>query len=267
MFGRRPDAIRVKNLSPLRRFMPYVSPRRSESLVWASQTLDVTDAMAAIDAWNATHPDLQLTLFQVVLRGIAQTLHARPRLNRFTAGRQYWQRDGVWLSFSAKQAFADDAPVITVKRAFSQAESLADQVAATQGQLTRQRGGEQTQSDKEMSIMLRLPRFAIRFVMWCAARLNDWGLLPGGMIRADPLFASAFVANLGSVGVDGGYHHLWEWGTCPIFCVIGRLHIRDDRQTISLKWTYDERIADAFYAAQGLAQIKNFIEDPAAWAQ
>lgn len=246
--------------------MPYVSPRRSESLVWASQTLDVTRALAAIEAWNGAHPDHHLTLFQVVLRGIAQILHARPRLNRFTAGRQYWQRDGVWLTFSAKQAFANDAPVITVKRAFPADEALIDQVAATQDQLTRQRGGERTQSDKEMGIMLRLPRFLIGAVMWCAARLNDWGLLPRSMIEADPLFTSAFVANLGSVGVDGAYHHLWEWGTCPIFCVIGRLTAEGERHTVSLKWTYDERIADAFYAAQGLAQIKDFIEDPTAWA-
>ena len=40
-----------------------------------------------------------------MLRAIALVLAERPRLNRFTAGGRVWQRDGIWLSFSAKLRF------------------------------------------------------------------------------------------------------------------------------------------------------------------
>jgi hypothetical protein len=34
MFGRRPDAALVRNLSATHRFMPILSPRRNDNLVW-----------------------------------------------------------------------------------------------------------------------------------------------------------------------------------------------------------------------------------------
>jgi hypothetical protein len=42
--------------------------------------------------------------------------------------------------------------------------------------------------------------------MWILHRFNMMGLMPKAMIDHDPLFTSAFVANLGSVGLEAGYH-------------------------------------------------------------
>ncbi len=38
-----------------------------------------------------------------------------------------------------------------------------------------------------------------------------------------PLYSSALLANLGSVGLDSAYHHLYEYGTTPIFVTMGRV--------------------------------------------
>jgi len=55
------------------------------------------------------------------------------------------------------------------------------------------------------------------------------------------------------------YHHLFEYGTIPIFVTIGRLQrapvVCDDgsvgsREVFTLRYTYDERIEDGFYAAR-----------------
>jgi hypothetical protein len=71
------------------------------------------------------------------------------------------------------------------------------------------------------------------------------------------------VASLGSVGLDAGYHHLWEHGTCPVFCVIGRIHEGPDgRRRTVLKWSYDERTEDGLYCAAGLERIRELIESP-----
>ena len=51
-----------------------------------------------------------------------------------------------------------------------------------------------------------------------ASLANAWRLLPRAFVEGDPFFASAFVTNLGSVGLDSAYHHLYEYGTIPIFC-------------------------------------------------
>jgi hypothetical protein len=119
MFGRRPDARLVEELAPIRRFMPFISKRRNDSLVYFAQDVDVEAALAFVDEKNAARPaDAPLTLFHLVLRALARVFDERSRLNRFTAGGRVWQRDGIWITFSAKQRMDDGAPIITVKRRF-----------------------------------------------------------------------------------------------------------------------------------------------------
>src|SRR5207302_1829795 len=83
------------------------------------------------------------------------------------------------------------------------------------------------------------------------------------------LYASAFVANLGSVGLEAAYHHLFEYGTIPIFVTLGRVHrapvVLPDgsvgsREIFTLRYTYDERVEDGFYAARALERLQAGLE-------
>jgi hypothetical protein len=264
MFGRRPDATLVRDAPPVRRFMPFISPRRGESLVYFEQDVSVESALAFVEARNQERSDAPpLTLFHLVLRAIVLTLADRPRLNRFTAGGRLWQRDGIWITFSAKLRFDDDAPILTVKRRLDPTHSLDAMVEAIHSGLESGRSGKKTTADQEVGILLRLPPSLTRLLMWGVDRVDSLGLLPRAMIEGDPMFSSVFVANLGSVGLEAGYHHLWEHGTCPIFCVIGRIKpgAAGDR-VVTLKWSYDERIEDGLYCARGLEGLRELVEHP-----
>lgn len=263
MFGRRPDGHLVRDLSPLRRFMPFVSPRRGDALVYLEHTVEVEAALQLLDQLNGDRPKAaRLTLFHLVLRALAQMLHDRPGLNRFLAGDRYWQRDGVYLTFSAKQRFEETAPILTVKRRFEAGEPLEAMGADVLGKLGVGRSGAKSTSDKEMGLLLRLPPALIRLIMGTARLADRYGLLPRSMIESDPLYTSAFVANLGSLGFDSAFHHLWEWGNCPIFLVMGRITPGPNGRLLHCSWTYDERVADGFYAATGLARVKALLEAP-----
>jgi pyruvate/2-oxoglutarate dehydrogenase complex dihydrolipoamide acyltransferase (E2) component len=104
-------------------------------------------------------------------------------------------------------------------------------------------------------------------------KLDHVGLLPGDFIRKDPLFASLFIANLGSIDMDAGYHHLYEYGNISVFMMVGRIHDEvvvgpDGKPTVrpmmTLRYSFDERIEDGLYAARALDIMKKIIEDPAA---
>ena len=185
-------------------------------------------------------------------------------MNRFTAGGRLWQRDEAWITFSAKQAIEDGARMMTVKRQFPEDETFDEMVDGVLHRLKGRRRGEETSSDKEMKLALDLlPPFAIRAVLWVLKKVNDLGLLPKKMIDDDPLYTSMFVANLGSLGMDAGYHHLWEYGTCPLFSMMGRIHERHDGVKVMVcRYTYDERIEDGLYAGITLASIKEYMENP-----
>jgi hypothetical protein len=264
MLGRRPDAILVRDVSPMRRFMPFISPRRNESLVYFLQTIDAEPGLAFLERFNAARPpERPATYFHLALRAIALALTERPRLNRFVAGGRLWQRDGVWMTFAAKRAFSDDAPLVTIKRRFDQDGSLAEMVDAILDRIGAGRRGARAASDREIDVLLRLPAPLIRLVVRLGRAADGLGWLPRSMIEGDPLFTSAFLANLGSVGLGAGYHHLWEWGNCPIFGVIGRIAPGADRpRTVELKWSYDERVDDGFYAAGSLELVRERLEQP-----
>jgi hypothetical protein len=264
MFGRRPDGRRVEDLPAIRRFMPFISRRRNDSVVYFAQDLDVEAALAFVEEHNESRPsEAPLTLFHLLLRALARVLEERPRLNRFTAGGRIWQRDGIWISFSAKHRMDEDAPIFTLKQRFDLPESLDEMVDRLHGQLRSGRGGRKSTSDREIALLLRLPPFLGRAAVALARIGNELGLLPRSMIEHDPMFASAFVANLGSVGLEAGYHHLWEYGNIPIFCVIGRIKPGPEgRRIATLKWTFDERVEDGLYCARSLERLRELVANP-----
>jgi hypothetical protein len=265
MFGRRPDATLVRDCGAMRRFMPYISPRRNDSVFYLPQDIEVEAALEFIEKRNRERPpERPMTLFHLFLRSLSQAHALRPGVNRFVKGGKLWQRDGIWLSFSAKREIKDGSPMITIKRRFEPAsESLDEMVDGIYDQIRPAKAGRRSTSDKEMGLLLRLPGVGIRAALGLAGLADRFGLLPRTMIEADPLYASTFVANLGSVGHDAGFHHLWEYGTCSIFSVMGRVRSGPEgRRRMRVCWTYDERIEDGLYSYIGIAGIQERLESP-----
>ncbi len=265
MLGRRADASPARDLSNLRRMMPFVSPRRNESLFYMMQDIEVEAALEYVDKKNVERPeDRPLTLFHLLLRAASHAIYLRPGVNRFVKGGRLWQRDGEWLTFSAKRTIQDGSPMFTVKRRFEPAsETLDGMVDAIYDRLGAARAGRRTTSDKETALLLRFPVPIVRAVMALVRLADSLGLLPRAMIEADPLFTSLFLANLGSIDYPAGHHHLWEYGTCSLFGVMGRIEPgANGRRRIRMAWTYDERIEDGLYSYHTLETIRKLIESP-----
>jgi len=265
MFGRRPDAKAAQGLAPMRRIMPYVSPRRNESLFYQAVDVEVEAALEFLEKRNRERPaDRPITLFHLLLRSLSQMFALRPGINRFVKGGRLWDRDGIYLTFSAKRELVDGSPMLTIKRRFDpDGETLEEMVDAIYGRLRPARAGVESTSDKETKGLVRLPGFATWGLIRAADLLDALGLLPRFMIEPDPLYASMFVANLGSVQLPGGFHHLWERGTCSTFCVMGRIEPGPTgRRQMRLYYSYDERIEDGLYASISIAGNHERLENP-----
>lgn len=252
--------------------MAFLMRGRNESAVYFEQHLDLTRTLPWLAERNRGAAS-RATLFHLILHALASVLHERERLNRFTLGRRTYQRTGVFLSFAAKKGMTDDAALATVKRRFPRDEPFG----ALVGELTAEIGGARSQApsamDRELRVLLALPGFLLSLLIALLRRLHAWGLAPRGLIDTDPLHASAFVANLGSLRIDAAYHHLYEHGTCPLFMTIGQVTqvpaVDGDRvvarPTVTLRFTFDERIEDGLYCARSLKLLKQRVEDPASW--
>jgi len=261
MFGRRRDGTLAK-VAPYRRMMPFLMRGRNESVVYFEQRLDLKKATTWIETRN-TRTGQRATMFHLVLYALARVLYERPHLNRFIAGKRIFDRRGVFLTFAAKKAFRDDAPLATVKRGFAKDESFDAMVAALTTDIKVAKSDAISKVDKELGFFLKLPGFilspAVSLLRWLDAR----GLAPKALIGDDPMYTSAFVANLGSLGIDAAYHHLYEYGNCPLFVTVGRIDATTHE--VVIKYSYDERVEDGFYAATALGLLRTWIEDPESW--
>jgi hypothetical protein len=252
--------------------MPYLMRGVNESVVYFELPIDVTETRRFIDDFNAAHPDTRITLFHCVLWAAVKVLNERPRLNRFVAGGRLWQRDGIWISYSAKKRLDDDSPVIVLKRRFEPSESFSEMVDDYYSGLRTGRSDKKSRVDKEIGAVLSLPGPGLRALIALSKAADAVGLLPKSLIDGDPMYSSLFIANLASLKMDAGYHHLYEYGNIPIFCVIGQ--VKDvpvakngsvtTRPIANLRFTYDERVEDGLYAQRSLEVLKLYVEDPSA---
>lgn len=267
----RHEGVRVAKAPTLRRLMPFLMPGRNEAVVFFEQQIEVARAQALVDRINARRPDRRVTLFQVILFALMRTIAARPDLNRFVVGKRLYQRKTIDLSFAVKKEMTDAATLTTVKVTFDPSDTLdaaLDRIAARIGE---GRGAKKLPSEKEMDVVTLLPRALLRLLVWLQGALDYWNLLPRSVIDPDPLYASMFLANLGSVGIDSAYHHLYEYGTIPFFATVGRVKKAvivgegDQpvvREVVSIKYSFDERITDGLYCARSLEIFKHWMDDP-----
>ncbi len=265
---RRPDGALVRDEAPARLIMPYLMPVRNQSLVFQETTYRIAAARAWLRAYNRAHHP-RATLFQLLAYACAVVLHARPRLNRFVSGGRIYQRRGVDVSFIAKQEFTDAGAEATVKVGLVPREPFRDWSARMSGLVgeARQAG---RRVDREIDLVMRLPGPLITGLVALARWLDRWNLYPWFMMREDPMYASLFLANLGSVGVSDAWHHLYEYGTVSIFGAVSapRPHqfVQRDGAVVepglSVRWTFDERIDDAFSSARSLLLVQQIMEDP-----
>jgi hypothetical protein len=273
MLWHRPDGDLVRDVPPTKAIMPYLMRGRNESAVYFEQQVAMRKADAFTRAFNEAHPDTPINVQHLMMWAITHVLDEFPGMNRFVAGGRLYQRRGIWFTYSAKQSLKGASPLLVIKREFDPTESFAEMVAAMAHQLHDDRyGGAVSRSDKDAELILKLPGLLRRLVL-AVGRFGDaFGLLPGSMIRDDPMYASAFFANLASIGMDACYHHLYEYGSIGIFCVIGRATTDpgsptsgpDRRRTMTVRWSFDERTEDGLVAGYALKRAKQILEDPEA---
>ena len=273
MWWRRPDGDLVRDLPPTKRIMPYIMRGRNESAVYFDQQVALRRADAYIRAFNETHPETPIGIQHLVMWTVAQVMDRYPTMNRFVAGGRLYQRRDIWFSYAAKRSLKGESPMVVIKRRFDPAQSFEGMVTDMARQLSEGRYGTgASASDREIGLIMLLPGVGRRLVMAIGRALDAFGLFPRSFIESDPLYASAFFANLASIGMDACYHHLYEYGTISIFAVIGRATTDpgsptsgpDRRRSMTLRWTFDERTEEGLIAGAALKRAKQMLEDPIA---
>jgi hypothetical protein len=263
----RNDGTLVADIGPLRRMLPSLMPSRNGSVVYYEQQLDLTKTLPWLEAREPS-----ITLYELAIAGLVRVWSERPQLNRFIAGGKLYQRDEIAFTISVKKSLDENAPLTSIKAVFGPGDTIAQTCKRVEDLIERGRDKKrETESEKEMRAVTKLPIFIMRWLV-AIQRMVDWyGLLPRFMTRNDPLYSSAYVVNLGSVGLEAAYHHLYEYGNIPFFIVLGRVKkapVVDEsgelvvHDVVHVRYTFDERITDGFYTSTALERFREYIENP-----
>jgi hypothetical protein len=202
---------------------------------------------------------------------LVKILRARPTLNRYIIRRRMYQRQDIVLSFVARKKYSDDSAETNVLVTIKPTDGRAEIIAKLSGEIKTAKSDQVKDDDQLVSLFLRLPRgllrIAIRALQWYDFYIDT----PGFLRNLDPLRCSAYVANLGSVGIDAPYHHLYEWGTCSLFMAFGRIApgvcVGPDgtpavQRQLNIRVALDERIADGYYDARSLEMFNDYLTNP-----
>jgi hypothetical protein len=270
MWWRRSDGRLVRGLSNTRRAMPYFMRGRNEAAVYFEQDLALAKADAFIRAWNQANPMLRIDVFHLAAWGLKEAMDRTPSVNRFVAGGRLYQREGIWFSYAVKQKLEAGSPMVAVKRRFDLDASFADMVAGMAQTQADHKSGRINTTDQELGLLMRFPGSVRRLIMAAIRGLDRLGMLPPSFIRNDPMYCSAFFANMASLGMPPVYHHLYEYGTAGVFGSVGRpvgepggpTSGPDRRRTMTIRWTFDERVDDGLAAWYSLRRVKQVVEDP-----
>lgn len=264
----RPDGTLLPKVHPYRTMMQYIMPTRAESVVYYDLNIPADALLSYIE--EAKEP-LSANMSHCLVAAVAVGIEKCPEMNQFPSGYRLYQRKGRWITFSMKRKKLDKkAKIATVKKEIPEGVTFAELCQLINGDIKEQRSDKVTYHDKEYSLLTKLPRpflsLGIRIVKW----LDYHNLLPADFIEGDALYTSAFIANLGSLGMDTAYHHLYEWGNCPLFLMCGKVveqpvvvdgEVRI-QSVLPIRITYDERIDDGLTASHGLKAVEQVLCDP-----
>lgn len=260
--AKRKDAVEIKKIDPFHSIVPYIMPKRTEAEVSSTEHFDITNLLKYIEKENKKGKKLKL--FHCVCYAIAKTIYHRPKMNIFIAGKKYWQRNDISLSFVAKQEFSDGADEVLMFMKIKPEMTVEDISNIIIGDVNKARKSSGNELDKTMEFVGKLPRFILNIIFFVVSRLEYHGVMPEALSKGDPNYSTVLLSNLGSIGAGAPYHHLSNYGTCSIMTTIGT-YFKDENKkktTLPINIIFDERIADGFYFVNSLKITRFILEHP-----
>jgi len=269
--GDRKDGRLLRDLDSMHFICPIIYPNRCDNEAFISERIDLTALDRYLAEKNVEGIDYKYNLFQCIVTAILKTLYLRPKMNRFIANRNTYQRNEISASFVVKKQFADqggEALAFIHSRPDDNINTIHE---AIRRKVTEGRSDKVDASTGTMDILNRMPRFLAKAIVRFVCFLDRHGWVPAGMIATDPYYSSVVLSNLGSIKLHSGYHHLTNWGTNSLFIAIGEIKKRsfdNEDGTVSVKnsvdigITVDERLADGYYYSRTVRLFRTLLENP-----
>ena len=262
---------RVKTVPPMQVVIPYIMVDRVGSQNFITDTVEIEKLekyMKEKQAEGMTN----ISMMHIMIAAYVRLVSQRPQLNRFIRGQRIWTRRNVEISLTIKKEMLLESPDTVVKITVPPDATLKDVYEALNEKIVSYRENPGGDFDKTAKVLTYLPGLLFKFVVASLRFLDYFGLMPKFIAKVSPFHCSYFITSMGSLGIPPIYHHLYDFGTCPVFFAFGakrRAYEPDSEGNIKKKqymdftFVLDERICDGYYYASSLRMLKQIIRNPA----
>ena len=269
--GDRFDGQYLKNIDSMHFIMPFMYPNRCDNEAFFSFKIDLTAVNEYINKRNAENPEYKYNLFQCIIAAALKTITLRSKLSIFIHDRKMYKRNEISAAFTVKQEFSDNGGEVLAFIHSKPDWTIDDLHNEIHRQLLKLKN--KSYVDESTGIMDKfnqLPKFISRPIVSAICHLEKKGMILPALVETDPYHSSCVLANLGSIGLPDGYHHLTNWGTTSMFVVVGQSgrmpFYKNDkiefRDGVRLGFTIDERIADGYYFSKSIKIMQLLLEEP-----
>ena len=269
MFGHRSDGRKIKNIEPIFKLIPSIMLNRDDSQVYFKQTI----ALSGMDEYinKKAEEGIKLSYMSIIFAAIIRIIAERPYLNRFAMNGALYARKGIYVSIAIKKNMNDEGQETTIKLPFKGTENIFEVKEALDKAIELNKNESTVNNtDKLIFLFNLIPTFLIRGIVKFLAFADRHGFMPKKIIEASPFHTSLFLTNVGSLGIDSIYHHLYNFGTTSMFFAMGKKkksYLYDDdtireEKSITIAFVGDERICDGYYFASSFKQLSKYLKNP-----
>lgn len=270
-WGDRYDGRLLRTLDPFYKIIPYIMKSRSDAQNFFEDRIEISGTEAFIRNKRKTS-DQPISFLHVVIAAIVRTISQKPGLNRFIAGQKIYARNDIYISFALKRELKEECPETTLKVKFEPTDTFDDVVRKVNEAIAKDRPVDtENDTDKTARLIMLIPGFLVRFLVALLRGLDYIGLMPKFINRVSPFHTSVFVTDLGSVGIQPVYHHLYEFGNTSTFIAFGMktkekvINANNEivnKKYVNLRVVTDERTVDGHYYALAFKLFRNLIKHP-----
>lgn len=270
-FGDRKEGRLLRSLPAFAKFVPFIMPTRNDACNQYEESFEVSDVdrrlrKLRVDGYKG------IGILHFIIAAYIRGVSMLPGINRFIVGRRIYARDNIEVVMTVKRSLAIDATETTIKVVFEPTDTIFDvyrKMSEKIDEIKTVEGNNNTEDVAEA--MCKAPRFLLRFALTILRIMDYFGWLPQSLLDASPFHGSMIITDLGSLRIGPIYHHIYNFGTLPVFISFGaKRHAYEldrhgnmvDRKYVDCKFVMDERTVDGHYYAQFLQAFRYICQHP-----
>ena len=268
-WGDRYDGRRVRTLPAMSYVSPFIMKERNDAQNQFEDVIDITNIEKYLDE-KKREGYTDLSLLHVLLAAYTRVISERPGVNRFLAGQRIYARNKIDCVMTVKKELSLESPDTCIKVELDPRDNVFNVYKKFQKTVIAAKE-EESDFDNVAGVLTKLPRPILRGIIGFLKWLDYHGWLPKALEKVSPFHGSVIITSMGSLGIPAIYHHLYDFGTLPVFISYGNVFsadaikrdgTRERHHFITLKVVTDERICDGYYYASAFKRIKRYLLHP-----